>query len=241
MRHAGSFDSLHWYEMNEEALLRRRARIHAIVEGALLGDITIVFLLMRVYLPVLIVRTLIRAIACVPFVMLTQRRGVKMTILAAIASYVLFSALVGPILALTALDVAVAGILIGVGRKVGLGAGLNTLWTGPVYAILDLVIPTIVSIIIFRYPIKALVGSAHNFVKLTFNAVTGILQHLNAPASVVREVNGWEGPVATHWQFAYLGTSILYGLLTMYLAVLVSEMVLRQIPEQTLESQKAAA
>src|SRR4051794_34495263 len=95
------------HRMNEEALLRRRDRTHAIVEGALLGDIAIVFLLMRVYMPILIVRTLIRAVASVPFVMLTQRRGLRVAILAGIASYVLFSALVGPILALAAVDVAV--------------------------------------------------------------------------------------------------------------------------------------
>ena len=226
--------------MNEQALLRRRDRTHAIVEGALLGDIAIVFLLMRVYLPVLVVRTLIRAVASVPFVMLTQRRGVKMTILAAIASYILFSALVGPILALSAIDVAVAGILIGVGRNVGIGAALNTLWTGPVYAVLDLIIPAIASVIIFRYPVKDLVTSARNFVKLVFRFLTWVLQHSGAPPSAIHSVRGWEAPAVAHWQYAWLATSVVYGLLTMYLAVLVTEMVLRQLPNQTLERQRAA-
>lgn len=222
--------------MNEEALLRRRDRTHAIVEGALMGDIAIVFLLMRVYMPILVVRTLIRAIACVPFVMLTQRRGLRIAILAAIASYILFSALVGPILALAAIDVAVAGILIGAGRRLGINAPLNTVWTGPVYAILDLVIPTIASVIIFRYPVKDLIDSARHFVRLVFRFLIWTLQHMNAPASTLREVRGWEGPVVVHWQWAWLGTMVLYGYLTVYLAVLVSELVLRQIPSETLEA-----
>ena len=223
--------------MNEEALLRRRDRTRAIVEGALLGDIAIVFLLMRVYMPILVVRTLIRAVASVPFVMLTQRRGVRIAVLAGIASYVLFSALVGPILALAAVDVAVAGILIGVGRRVGLNAPFNTLWTGPVYAILDLVIPTIASVIIFRYPVKQLVESARHFVQLIFRFLTFVLQSAHAPPSVVREVHGWEGPAVAHWQLAWLGTMVLYGYLTVYLAVLLSELVLRQLPDETLEAQ----
>jgi hypothetical protein len=127
-------------------LLRRRSRTHAIVEGALLGDIAIVFLLMRVYLPLPVVRTLLRTIASVPFVMLVQRPGLRVAILAAIASYILFSALVGPLLGLSAIDIAVAGILIGLGRKVGLPTLLNKIWAAVAYAILDLIIPTIASV-----------------------------------------------------------------------------------------------
>src|SRR5579859_8198259 len=156
--------------VDQESLLKRRGRTHAIVEGALLGDIAIVFLLMRVYLPLPVVRTLTRTVATIPFVMLVQRRGIKLTFLAAVASYILFSALVGPLLALTALDIAMAGLLAGIGRHAGLNVGWNTLWTGPVYAILDLVLPTIASIYVLRFPIKTLVQSARNFVKLLFRA-----------------------------------------------------------------------
>lgn len=117
---------------------------------------------------------------------------------------------------------------------------VNTLWTGPVYALLDLVLPTIASIIIFRYPVKDLVGSAHHFVQLIFNFLTFVLQGLGAPASVLHQVHSWEGPAVVHWQFAWLGVTVLYGYLTVYLAVLISELVLRQIPDETLEAQKAA-
>jgi hypothetical protein len=223
-----------------ETLSRQRDRTHAIVEGALLGDIAIVFLLMRVYLPVPAVRTLIRTVATVPFVMLVQRRGVKLTVLAALASYILFSALVGPILALTAIDIAVAGILVGVGRNAGLGPGVNTLWTGVAYAVLDLVLPTIASIYIFRFPIKQLVQTARNFVKLLFNALLYLLGKLHAPASFLHQVRGWEGPAVNHWQLVWLGVTVVYGLLNMYLVVLVADMVLKQIPEETLSRRKAA-
>ena len=236
--HAGSIP--YALDMDHPTLLRRRDRTHAIVEGALLGDIAIVFLLMRVYLPVPVVRTLIRTVATVPFVMLTQRRGVKITVLAGIASYLLFSALVGPLLALPALDIAVAGLLIGLGRRAGLGAGLNTLLTGPIYAIVDLVIPTILSVIIFAFPVKKLVETARRFVHLIFDAFLFVLDKIHAPTSVVHQVQAWESPAVDHWQFIWLGVMILFGTLNMYLVALVSYMVLNQIPEQTLSRQRAA-
>lgn len=219
---------------------RARVRTHAIVEGALLGDITIVFLLMRAFFPVPPVRALIKAVAVIPFIMLTQRRGVKLTILAGLASYILFSALVGPLLGLAAIDVAVAGILIGAGRRLGIGPALNTLWTGVAYTILDIIVPTVVSIVIFQYPVKELIKSARNFVGLVFKLGTWVLEQAHAPASAVRTWHSWQGPVTDHWPIAWLAVSLLYGLLNIYLAVLVSQMVLRQIPEQTFLVEEAA-
>jgi hypothetical protein len=226
--------------MNVETLAQRRDRTHAIVEGALLGDIAIVFLLMRVYLPVPIVRTILRTFAAVPIVMLTQRRGIRLTILAAIASYILFSALVGPILALAAIDVAVSGVLVGIGRKYNLGMAITTVWTGIAYAILDLIIPTIITIFIFQYPVGKLIDAARHFVRLIFDAGIGVLNGVNAPKSAVSSVKSWEGPAVNHWQFIWIGTMFLYGILTMYLVVLVVEIVLKQLPEQTLARQKVA-
>jgi len=226
--------------MAEETLERRRDRIHAIVEGALLGDIAIVFLLMRAFLPVLFLRPILLALAAVSFVMLLQRRGVRMTILASIAAYILFSALVGPILAIKAIDTAVAAVLIGLGRKAGLGAALNTLWTGPVYALFDLIIPTVAGIIIFRYPVKDLIKSAQNFVHLVFNALRFVLDGFHASPSVLHQVRSWEAVGVSHWQYGWLGTMVLYGWLNMYLVAIVAEMVLKQIPVQTLVRQRAA-
>jgi Predicted membrane protein (DUF2232) len=226
--------------MNEEMLLQRRERTHAIVEGALLGDIAIVFLLMRAYLPILFVRPIFAAVAAVPFVMLTQRRGVKIMLLSAAASYILFSALVGPLLALRAVDVAVAGLLIGVGRRIGFGPALNTLLAGPVYGFLDYVVPTILSIIIFRFPIHDLIKAAQNAVNLVFHLVQYFLTRFHAPASVHHQVQGMAHTAAGHWQIVILVVLVLQGVLNIYLAALVSELVLKQIPEQTLARRMAA-
>ncbi len=225
--------------MKAQTLLERRDRTHAIVEGALLGEIAVVFLLFRAFLPLPGVRQLLKAAATVPFVMLIQRRGVRLTILAAIASYVLFSALVGPLLALSVPDIAVAGILAGMGRRARLSSTVNILWTGPVYAVLDLFLPTVASVILFRYPVNKLIKSAQNFVKLVFNVVLSILRALNAPVGVRHMVEEWKSELVVHWQFGYIGSLVLLGLLTMYLTVIVAHAVLRQIPEQTLSRRRA--
>jgi len=226
--------------VNQETLLKRRDRTHAIVEGALLGDIAIVFLLMRAYLPILVLRPLIAAVATVPFVMLTQRRGLRIAVLAVIASYILFSALVGPLLAFAALNIGLAGILIGVGRRLGRGAAANTLWTGPVFTVVDLIIPTVLSVIIFRYPIHDLVQSARNGIQIPFQLARFFLQRLNAPSSVLHDLVSWQHGAAEHWQISWVLVMMVYGTLTMYLAVIVSEVVLNQIPDQTLSRQRAA-
>lgn len=236
----GTRDITYARTMNAETLNEQRTRTHAIVEGALLGDIAIVFLMMRVYLPLPVVRTLLRTLGTVPLVMLTQRRGLKITILAAIASYILFSALVGPILALSAIDIAVSGMLVGLGRKWGIGPALNTLWTGVVYTILDLLLPTIASLIIFRYPIKKLVESARHFVRLIFQFLSWILHGAHASAATIHEVHTWQSSAVAHWFLVWLGILLLYGLLNQYLAVLVTHIVLNQLPNEILQERKAA-
>jgi cytochrome c-type biogenesis protein CcmE len=42
-----------------------------------------------------------------------------------------------------------------------------------------------------------------------------------------------------HWQIVYLCVLLLSGMLTIYLAALVADIVFNQIPEQTLSAQRA--
>lgn len=224
--------------MNQKVLIQRRERMHALVEGALLTDIAIVFLLMRAYLPVLIVRPTLLAMATVPIVVLLYRRGVKTTILACIAAYILFSALVGPFLALAVMHITIAGVLLGLGRKAGLPMWLNLLWSGPVFALLDVVLPTVLSVIVFRYPVHDLVQSAKNFIRLMLNFTEFVLKGLQAPSSVVHDVQGWEQPLVTHWQFPWLGAAVVFGGYgTLLLVALVVDIVLRGVPEYALARQ----
>jgi len=224
--------------MNQDALLRRREHTHALVEGALLTDIAIVFLLMRAYLPVLIVRPTLLAIATVPIVVLVYRRGVKTTIVACIAAYVLFAALVGPLLAIAVMHITIAGVLLGLGRRAGLPAWLNLLWAGPLYGLLDVVLPTVITVIIFRYPVHYLVDSAKNAIRLSLRFVEWLLTQVHVSRAVVHDVHGWQQPLVTHWQIPWLVLTLIFaGYGTLILITLVVEIVLSRVPEDTLERQ----
>ncbi|MGI8826412.1 MAG: hypothetical protein ACR2JC_12340 [Chloroflexota bacterium] len=226
--------------MSQNALLQRRHRTHALVEGALLTDIAIVFLLMRAYLPVLFVRPVLLAIATVPIVMLVQRRGFKITILAGIAAYILFSALVGPILSFAVVNACIAGMLVGLGRRIGLHPVVNTIFTGVIYGIVDLIIPQIVGVFVFRYPVHDLVKSAQNFVGVLFRFSRFVATRVHAPSPMMHDLHIWEKPVQEHWQYAWFGLWVFNGITTMYLAVLVVHVVLRRVPEYTLAHQRAS-
>lgn len=305
--------------MNQEALLRQRSRTHAIVEGALLGDIAVVFLLMRAYLPILFIRPVFAAVATVPIALLLHRRGLGLTVLAGIASFILFSALVGPLLALAVVNVLVAGCLIGLGRRARFGVLLNTLVMGPAYAVLDILVPTVISIYLFRIPVKDLVKSAQNAVKLFFRFfrwlagergtlpspsgqihglaqhwqivlvgvlvvvilmipgdrlsqmsagealrmagrqmvenVRGILitlavlvvllvtveavGHFHASAGTVHTFRDWQHWAVVYWQVPFVVLVIFQGSLLIYLAALITEMVLKRLPPETLVRQQA--
>lgn len=225
--------------MDRNVLLERSEHIHGLVEGALLTDIAIVFLLMRAYLPVLILRPTLLAMATVPIVVLVYRRGVKTTILACIAAFILFSALVGPLLGYAVVHITLAGILLGMGRRAGIPNWLNFLWTGPLFAIFDVVVPTIVSVIVFRYPIHDLIQSAKNFIRLLINVTEFLLKAIQAPASAVHTVQGWEQPLLVHWEWLWLGVAILFGGYgTILLIVIVVDIVLRGIPSYVLSTQR---
>ena len=226
--------------MNDDLLLARRDRTHALVEGALLTDIAIVFLLMRAYLPILFIRPVLLAFATVPIIMLVQRRGIKITILAGVAAYLLFSALVGPLLAFAVINASIAGIFVGLGRKIRLHPVVNTIVAGAMFALFALVIPQIVAVFVFRYPVHDIVKSAQNFVGVSFRFFRYLATRVHAPHEVIHQLQVWQKPVQTHWQFAWLGLVILSGITSVYLSVLVAEIVLNRVPGYTLARQRAS-
>ncbi len=137
-------------------------RNQKIVEGALLADVAVVLLLGRVYLPIPLVRTAWRFMAAAPFVLLAQRRGIKTAIMSGIVAYLLLTALVGPTLALTALDTAFAAILIAAAIHWQWPRAVTAVVAGLVYAACDIVIPTIFFAIVFRIPVTTLVADVRN-------------------------------------------------------------------------------
>ena len=73
--------------------------VRAITESALLMDVTVLLVLLRVLFPVPGLQGIIRLACPIPFVLLALRRGPRAGIVATVASFVLLSCFVGPILA----------------------------------------------------------------------------------------------------------------------------------------------
>jgi len=73
--------------------------VRAITESALLMDVTVLLVLLRVLFPIPGLQGLIRLACPIPFVLLTLRRGTRAGLVATVASFVLLSCFIGPILA----------------------------------------------------------------------------------------------------------------------------------------------
>ena len=170
--------------------------------------------------------------------MLMQRRGFKITFLAGIAAYILFSALVGPLLAFAAINAVAGGIYVGFGRQIRLNPVINTFVAGFLYAVFNLILPQIIGVIVFRYPIHDLVKSAQNFVAETFKFLEWLAARFHASPAAIHQLQAWEKPVEQHWQWAWFGLWVFNGLTTMYLAVLVVQITLSRVPKYTLQRQR---
>jgi hypothetical protein len=82
---------------DESQVHRHTGSIVALVEGALLLDIVVVLCLIRTLIPIPGFQGVIRLVCPAPFVLLGLRHGVRSAVVATVGSFVVLSALVGPL------------------------------------------------------------------------------------------------------------------------------------------------
>lgn len=230
-----------------------RSRNRALVEGALLADIAVVLLLARVYLPLPGVRTIWRFLAGTPFVLLTRRQGVRSTVMAGFVAYVLLSALVGPTLALPALDTFFAALIVAFGMRWRLPKPLTAFLGGIIYAALDIVLPTIVFVKLFRVPTSLLIGDIRTILNALIRAGSVMLDIVNLGLSLLLgsgKANSHRIPVVAlradayrlvslvldHWVIAALVAALLYAVLNVYGFNLIAEIVMGRLPASIRDS-----
>lgn len=78
---------------------RTRLDVRTIAEASLLLDVTVLLVLIRTFIPIPGFQGLIRLACPMPFVLLALRRGPRAGLVATMASFVLLSTFVGPLLA----------------------------------------------------------------------------------------------------------------------------------------------
>lgn len=226
------------------APVRVSTRNRQIVEGALLADIAVVLLLGRIYLPIPIVRTMWRLLAAAPFVLLAQRQGIRTTLMSGLVAYLLLSALVGPTLALTALDTAFAAILIALAVRWHWPRVITLVVMGLVYAVSDVIIPTIAFAVIFRIPATTLIGAVrttlHNVVRIGADLLDGVNALLRSqlgrsaaqlPAGHLRSLGyALTAYLAGHWVIVALLAATVLGMANIAAYYGAVELVLMRLP-----------
>lgn len=184
-------------------------RNRQIVEGALLADVAVVLLLGRIYLPIPIVRTLWRLLAAAPFVLLAQRQGIRVAIMSGIVAYLLLTALVGPTLALTALDTAFAAIIIAAALHWKWPRVVTAVVGGLVYTACDIVIPTVFFAIVFRIPVSTLVGDVRNGMRGSFHVISQTARQINHVLTAILGSSAPQLPFQAIQAFGYGVTAFL--------------------------------
>jgi len=232
----------------------RSSRNRQIVEGALLADIAVVLLLGRIYLPIPIVRTVWRLLAAAPFVLLAQRQGIRITIMAGVVAYLLLTALVGPTLALTAFDTTFAAIIIATALRWNWPRPLIGIVGGLLYAACDIVVPTILFAIIFRVPVSTLVGDVRNGMRGGFRLAADILQGVNRVTALLFGQSAGQMPTQAfrslgydltafmvgHWLFFALLIAGGLGIANVFAYNAAADLVLGRLPPDTRAKQIAA-
>lgn len=233
---------------------RHSSRNRQIVEGALLADIAAVLLLGRVYLPIPVVRTVWRLLAAAPFVLLAQRQGIRTMIMAGIVCYVLLTALVGPTLALTALDTAFAALIIALSYRWHWPKAVTAVLGGLVYTVFDIVIPTVLFIAVFRVPVSTMVNGIRSGLKSLFRIASEIVSVVNEALKAIFGPHAPQLPAHGIQTFGYHMTSYVMGHWVIFALILAlvlgmaniagyqasSELVLERLTEADRSPQVAA-
>lgn len=171
-----------------------------------------------------------------------------------IVGYVLMTALVGPTLALTVLDTALAAILITVANQWHSPRVVTALVGGLIYAVMDVVIPTIAFAFLLRIPMNTIIGDLRNGMHSAVKLLVRVLDVLNRvsstvlggsapriPTTYLRHVGYLaSGYVVDHWVwFALLAAAVL-GIANLAAYQIGADVALGQLPVETRARQIAA-
>jgi hypothetical protein len=175
-------------------------------------------------------------------------------IMAGIVCYILLTALVGPTLALTALDTAFAALIIALSYRWHWPRAVTAVVGGLVYTLFDIVIPTILFIALFRVPVSTLVNGIRTGLKSLFRVASEIVSMINSALKSIFGPHAPQLPAHGVQVFGFHATSYLMGHWVVFALILAailgvaniagyqasSELVLERLTEGERSSQVAA-
>lgn len=135
--------------------------VRAIAESALLLDVMVLLVLLRVFLPIPGFQGLIRLACPAPFILLALRRGPRAGLVATVASYVLLSTFVGPVLSTQALVFGGLGTLFAWASQHRVRPSLAILSGAILYGVFYLLLPFLLGLLALRINLARTLHDVH--------------------------------------------------------------------------------
>lgn len=202
-----------------------RVNTAALVEAALLLDLVVLLILVRTYLPIPGFQGLIRLVCPAPFILLALRRDVRTCLLATVASYVLLSTLVGPVLAIQILVFGGIGAVFAAVARRGLHPSLAIVIGAALYGVFYLFLPFVLGLAILRVSVKDVVSA----VKDEVHTIEHLLARLHLPTHTLTVTTDW---LIAHWFWTVVIGIVVYSLANLWAYFVVSRELLRLLPAE---------
>lgn len=220
--------------------------VRTIAEASLLLDVTVLLVLIRTLLPIPGFQGLVRLACPVPFVLLALRRGPRAGFLATVASFVLLSTFVGPLLATQVLVFGGLGTMFAWASQRRFPAAPTVVIGALLYGLLYLLPPFLFGLAVLRIDL----GKTLSDVKKQAAQFLDGLGHLTVlglkvGAGVVRALSSF-GPgrwlldtlhamslwLLTHPLLTLVGFFGLYSLINVWAYLVVSAELYRRLPAE---------
>jgi len=221
--------------------------VHAIAEAALLLDVTVLLSLIQILIPIPGFQSIVRLACVVPFILLTLRRGVRVSLIASLACYVLLAAFVGPLVAIAGLFFGLLGTLFGWASQHRVGRILTIVAGAAFYGVFLLLLPFLFSLYVLRINLPKTLHDVHrqagSFVDGLGHIHVGsvsvsapIVSALSASSmgrGLLDLLHGVAIGLLTHPLATFLGFFALYSLVHVWAYLIVSIELYARLPEET--------
>lgn len=212
----------------------RRSSIVALVEAALLLDIVVVLCLIRTFVPIPGFQGLVRLVCPAPFVLLGLRRGVRTSLVATVGSYVVLSALVGPVFGTQILVYGLLGTAYAAAARFRLpyfvALSLGAIIYGGYIAVLTVGVPLVLGVLNLHISAGALIGKIRDQLKSIGHTIgslhLGPLSVHGLPIGPVRSLFHWS---LDHWLAALVLIVVVYGLINSWAFLFVTRELLARV------------
>lgn len=213
---------------------QQRSSIVGLVEAALLLDIVVVLCLIRTFIPIPGFQGIVRLVCPAPFVLLGLRRGVRSCSVATVGSFIVLSALVGPIFGTQILVYGLLGTVYAAAARARLpyilALILGTIVYGGYIAVLSVGVPLLLGVVNLHISTGVLIGKIQTQLRSAGHAIgnlhLGPLSVHGLPIGGPRSLFHW---TLDHWLAALIAIVVIYGVINSWAFLFVTREILARV------------